>query len=133
MKATKFNNTPCVGLRGQSFKSKRERDHALWLESERKAGRITAWQYEKSYDLFAAGGIDLEDCVPHFIGRHKPDFEVILPNGTIEVHECKGGQATKTEAWYLRRKIFKANYPHIAYKVFDGVAHFKNGRVIQFD
>ena len=54
------------------------------------------------------------------IGGHKPDFLVELPDGRIEVHERKGGQATKTEAWGLRRKIFEANYPHITYRVFDG-------------
>ena len=66
------------------------------------------------------------------IGRHKPDFTITLPDGRIEVHEVKGGQATKTEAWGLRKKLFEANYPHIRYRVFEFGSE-RRARVIRWD
>lgn len=132
---SKFGNVKVTGLGGMSFKSKREREHALWLASELQAGRIKAWQYEKSYDLFASNGMKLHPEFPPsvLIGKHKPDFTVTLLDDREEVHEIKGGPATKTEAWYLRMKIFKANRPEVAYKVFDGLPRVRGGRVIQYD
>lgn len=131
--ANKFGNQ-AAAVFGISFKSGAERDHALWLQSEKQARRITSWQYEKSYDLLAFDDVSGSSSGGKvLIGKHKPDFTVELANGTTEVHEIKGGRATKTEAWELRRKIFKANYPHIRYKVFDGLVRVHGGRVIQFD
>lgn len=132
---TKFGNNSVFGLRGISFKSQAERNHALWLESEKQGKRIKDWEYEKSYALYAAENVDHPEGVQDGIeiGRHKPDFTVKLNDDRVEIHEIKGGQATKTEAWQMRRKIFKANYPHIAYKVFDGIIRVRAGRVIQFD
>lgn len=74
-----------------------------------KAGLIHSWEYEKLYELWAEGRL---------IGTHKPDFTVYLPGGRVEVHEVKGGRATMTEAWAIRKKLFQANYPNIKYKVF---------------
>lgn len=100
------------------YRSKAENLHSLWLRSEIRAKRIVQFKYEVSYDLFAWTS-QLGKSEKVFIGKHKPDFTVEFPNGCIEVHEVKGGNATKTEAWNLRKKIFEANYPHILYKVFD--------------
>jgi hypothetical protein len=118
---------------GISFRSKAERDHALFLESERQAGRIKKWEYEVSYDLFAAASvavfdrygnkIDFQGPLTKFgavlIGKHKPDFTVTLNDDRKRVDEIKGGAITKTEAWQLRRKIFQANYPEIEYRVIE--------------
>lgn len=110
------NRPPELPLKGVYFKSQAERNHALWLESEKQAGRVAHWQYEMSYDLKANGKL---------VSKHKPDFTVTLPNGVVEVNEVKGGLATQTDAWRLRRKLFVANFPHIKYKVFDGRKRWK--------
>ena len=57
--------------------------------------------------------------------RHQPDFTVTLGSGTSEVHEIKGGQATKTAIWSLKRKLIEDNYPATPYKVFDGRPEWK--------
>lgn len=105
----KFKNKSVLGINHIQFRSKVESEHALWLESERRAGRVLEWIYERGYELKSEGKL---------IGRHKPDFTVMLPDGRVEVHEVKGGRATQTEAWRLRKKLFEANYPHIKYRVF---------------
>lgn len=101
------------------FKSKPERDHAYNLEFERQMGRVKAWKYEVEYPLTVNG---------KEIGVHKPDFTVWYPSGTTEVHEIKGGRISKTEAWALRRQIFRAIYPHIFYRTLDKFWKPKRGR-----
>lgn len=112
---SKYHNEP-VRWGEISFRSKREREHALWLEGLRSQGQIKGWQYEVSYDLEVNGKL---------ITKHKPDFTVTLPDDRQEVHEVKGGEATKTEAWRLRMKLFKALIPEIPYRVFDGRKRLK--------
>lgn len=106
-------------IRDCDFKSKAEVDHAYFLEYERQMGRVAAWAYEVEYDLLVNG---------KSVGAHKPDFTVWYPNGTVEVHEIKGGRISKTEAWALRRQIFRAVYPEIFYRTFDKFWKPKRGR-----
>lgn len=103
--------------KGRDYRSDAEVKHGLWLLAELRAKRIKDFEFEKSWELYAMnGGIGADGIL---IGHHKVDFTVWLPDGRIEVHEIKAGQATKTEAWQLRRKIFEANYPHVRYRVFE--------------
>lgn len=94
---------------GICFRSKAEATHALWLESELQANKILEWIYEKRYLLEVNGSL---------VATHKPDFTIVLKDGREVVHEVKGGRATMTEAWALRRNLFEAIYPHIKYEVF---------------
>ena len=110
----KFNNVPSPAF-GLMFRSKKERDHCLFLESEKNAGRITKWQYEKFYNLEVNG---------HLVCKILPDFTVTYPDGRVSVHEIKGGNATKTDGWRIRMKLFKVLYPHIEYVLFDGRPKF---------
>lgn len=113
----KFKNIP-VNWNGMGFRSKAERMHAMWLNSEQEAGKIIGWAYEKQYDLFAwTSQLGKNEKV--FIGKIIPDFTVDMKNGCTEVHEVKGGDATKTAIWSMKKKIFEANYPWILYRVFD--------------
>ena len=41
------------------------------------------------------------------------DFKVILPDGEVEFHEVKGGQATQTALWKLKWKLFGILMPEI--------------------
>lgn len=92
-----------------------ELKHKRWLESEEEAGRIKDFTHHESFPLFAYN----PNRGTTLIGHHCVDFLVTLPDGRKEVHEIKYGRATKTEAWAMRRKIFKANNPHIRYRVFE--------------
>ena len=105
---TKYGNIPCV-WKGIAFRSKAERDHALFLEGEKQARRIEDWVYERKFPLYAwsheKGRIQV--CV------HIPDF-LVFKKDRLEVHEVKG---VKTAAWSLKKKLFCANYPLYGYKV----------------
>lgn len=102
-----------------NFRSRVEREHAYFLEYERQSGRITAWRYELPYDLIVN-----EKTICEII----PDFTIWYPNGRVEINEIKGGQIFKTPQWSIKRKLFMALFPHIAYRVIDRFAKAKRGR-----
>ena len=102
--------------KGRELRSDAEVKHALWLLGELRAKRILDFEFEKPWELFACSEMT---GIRKLIGHHKVDFTVTLPDGRVEVHEVKWGQATQTEAWQLRRKIFEANYTHVRYRVFE--------------
>ncbi len=104
---SKFKNQSSM-WKGYWFRSKVEREHAWFLESERQAGRISKWEYEKNYEIRVN---------EKHICDHYPDFTVTLPNGVVRVDEVKGGRATMTETWRLKKKLFEACYPGIKYNV----------------
>lgn len=106
-KRRKYGNIPVTALKGMIFSSKRERNHALWLESERQAGRVTGWQYEKAYDLSVMG---------KHICTIVPDFTVRFLNGKTEIHEVKS-YVTMTRDWSIKRKLFEVLYPELEYLV----------------
>lgn len=110
IKRNKFGNKPCEAF-GIRFRSRKEREHALFLESELLAGRINGWKYELRYPLEVNGQ---RICI------HAPDFTVVYPDKRMEIHEVKGGLATQTDTWRLKKKLFEVLYPHISYRVFEG-------------
>ena len=97
---------------GISFKSKAEANHALWLQSEKDAGRIKSWEYEKKFNFYVEGSL---------VASHKPDFLIVMNDDRYVVHEIKGGRATMTDGWAIRRNLFEALNPYIKYEVFDRV------------
>jgi hypothetical protein len=70
--------------------NKTEALHAQTLELLRRAGEIHDYRFE-SVTLILG-----HDC------RYTPDFFVILANGSIEIHEVKGGHITDDGAVKLR-------------------------------
>ena len=106
--------------KGRDYRSDAEVKHGLWLLAELRAGRVKEFEFEKPWPLYAARPeLTATSEFRTLIGHHKVDFTVWLPDGRTEVHEIKAGQATQTEAWQLRRKIFEANYPWCRYRVFE--------------
>lgn len=55
-----------------------ERDHAINLEAQKRAGKLAAWYFERFTFKLA------DDT------RYTPDFCVIEPDGTVVFHETKG-------------------------------------------
>ena len=90
------------------FRSRGEWDEAVLLESERQAGRVKVWQFEKHVQLVVRGKT---------IAEIWPDFLVEYPNGQVKVFEVKGAQFFKTREWSIKRKLFEALFPHIEYVV----------------
>jgi len=93
---------------GCSFRSRGERDYAVYLESEKQDGRIVKWKYEVCYRLVVNGK---EVCQIY------PDFTVWMPNDTVQIHEVKGGQLMMSPYWFLKKKLFEALHPHVEYRV----------------
>lgn len=60
------------------YKSKLEAEYAGRLEAERLAGTILEWRYEPMRFRIADRA------------NYTPDFFVLRPDGTIELHEVKG-------------------------------------------
>jgi hypothetical protein len=71
-----------------------ESRYAAHLETLRVAGVIARWDYEPM-------GLRLADRT-----FYHPDFRVILPDGLIQMHECKGAQ-TDGEPFVLEKANIK--------------------------
>lgn len=67
-----------VGYEADRMKNKLEEKYAAHLELLRKAGKIVFWRYE-------AVKFRLADRT-----WYNPDFYVMRPDGSIEIHETKG-------------------------------------------
>lgn len=96
---------------GINFRSKAEQQCAMYLQSELQAKKILQWTYEVPYRI-QIEGIHICDIIP--------DFTVWAQGGSKEIFEVKGGRATMTPEWRLKRKLFMALYPEIKYKVVTG-------------
>lgn len=108
----KYRNKKCTWqLHGKliKFDSVKEKRYAFYLEALKQKGYIQSWDREKKFNLIVNG---------QKICSHKPDFYVILKDGTKQVHEIKS-RPTKTNAWIKTRKLFIALYPDIKYIVID--------------
>lgn len=77
--------------------NKTEQRYAEVLEARRLAGEVREYTYELV--TLKLG----QDC------RWTPDFTVILSDGTLELHECKG--AFEREDAKVKRKVAAAQTP----------------------
>ncbi len=58
--------------------NKTETEYAALLEARRRTGEIIRWRFEPVRFVLGKGSV------------YTPDFEVVLPDGTLEYHETKG-------------------------------------------
>jgi hypothetical protein len=79
-----------------------------------RAGEITHLEYEPFYG-FVVGGVQLKHDNGRRVGM-RPDFAFRERDGRPVVLDLKGGKATRTEAYVLRRTLFKAFYPDIEFR-----------------
>lgn len=114
-----------VGDQACRFDSKAEYRYALWLEGEKKAGRIDQWVHHPGRDALL--GVAGEP-----VAWIEPDFEVWVPGEPYgQYHEVKG---MATAVWRLKRALFEQQEPGIPYVVIDaGWPDEKNGGPRLFD
>lgn len=96
---------------GHEHASKKEASTCNDLRILERLGQITHLEFEPFYP-FVLNGVQ----VKHDNGRRvgvKPDFAYREKDGRPVACDVKGGPATKTEAYVLRRTLFKALYPDI--------------------
>ncbi len=77
-----------------------EKAYAAWLEAEKHAGRITAYWFEALKLKIAEGA-----CF------YTPDFLVLRPDGTLELHEVKGSLRIFQEDAKVKAKVCADMYP----------------------
>ena len=84
-----------------------EKAYAAWLEAEKHAGRITAYWFEALKLKIAEGA-----CF------YTPDFLVLRPDGTLELHEVKGAPAIFADDAKVKVKACATQYPFPVFVVF---------------
>lgn len=84
---------------GYRFASVKEGGRYWDLLMLQRAGDVKSFRVHPEYRLVVNG----KD-----IGKMTLDFEVIWANGEITIEDVKGGRATKTEAYSLRKRVFEA-------------------------
>ena len=98
-----------VVWKGEIYDSIKERNYALWLESERQAGRILWWRRQEPIQITVN---DQKIC------KLIVDFLVGFPDGHQEYHEIKS-RATKTDVFRLKYKLLRAVRPELNYKIIE--------------
>ncbi len=88
------------GIRFASSKEGRRYEALKLLE---RVGAIRDLVLQPRFDLYAGNG--------ERVGGYRPDFQYhSLELGRVVVEDVKGGKATRTEAYQLRKKLFIACY-----------------------
>lgn len=105
-KRKKYNNTPCT-YQGLKFDSIKERDYYLILLDKQKRGEI--------YDLKRQEAITIQPAFTDSRGKrqrpivYKADFtykEIVYEGAYIKHYiDVKGGNATKTAVYRLKKKL----------------------------
>lgn len=99
MARRKYNNQPTV-MFGLKFDSGAEAARYLQLLSREQAGEITELEHHVIYPLAVNGA---------HICNYEPDFRY-RENGAIVVEDVKGGKATITAVYRLKKKLMLAIY-----------------------
>lgn len=88
--------------REDGYATKGERAYAELLDGRKHAGHVAGWWYEAmSWKL-------VDDT------HYRPDFLVLLADGTLEVHEVKAGKGddfNATEVAWLKLKVAARDCP----------------------
>ena len=95
----------CTCTLGHMHNSRDEKSYCNVLKYRKDAGDIKSFKVEVYYPFVING---------HKICGHYVDFQVVNNDGTIHVEEYKGFE---TALWRIKKKLFKACYPDIEYKV----------------
>ncbi len=93
-----------VGDQACRFDSKAEYRYALWLEGEKKAGRISDWMHHP-------GRVTIYGLEAKPVGVMEPDFSVWFGE-SHEYHEVKG---MATAAWRIKRALYEQqdDWPYV--------------------
>lgn len=105
-------NARKISCDGYSFDSQAEYRRYVELKTLERAGEITGLTVHPEYEL-----------QPHFRynGRteraikYTPDFEYMSSDGWKVVEDVKGGKATKTEAYSIRRRLFIRQHQEVKF------------------
>ena len=105
-KPNKYRNKSCTCLSNHLHDSRGEGAYCDRLRYEKLGGEIKDYEIQKKFNLTVEG---------EHLCNHIVDFLVTKNDGTVEVHEYKGGILTRE--WRLKHKLFLKCYPNMPYKV----------------
>lgn len=102
---------------GYSFASQAEARRYVELCRLQQAGEIRDLVVHPSFVLFGHGVRRLDDAnalitrLDRPVGRYTADFRYVrVSDSRIVIEDVKGGKATRTEAYQLRKRLFEATY-----------------------
>lgn len=96
----KFGNTKTT-VGSHTFDSKKEARRYSDLFILQQRGEISELTLQPSYDLIVNG---------HKVCSYKADFRYLDKTGRVRIEDVKGGKATKTPTYRIKRKLFEALY-----------------------
>jgi len=103
-KQSKYHNVKVI-VDGERFDSKKEAQHWAELKLRERIGDISNLRRQVPYDLRcpvdgAYGDLDHQAVVATYIA----DFVFVDSKGLTHVQDCKGGSATKTQVYMLKKR-----------------------------
>ena len=101
-KTRKYHNNPCE-LNGLKFDSQKERDYFLLLLDKQKRGEISELRLQVRINLQPSFTTPEGDKVRAI--DYIADFTYLDSNGKKHIIDVKGGNATKTAVYKLKRKL----------------------------
>jgi hypothetical protein len=99
-----------VKWKDEVYDSRKEMEYAMYLESERQAGRVKWIRRQIPVKLIVRGKL---------ICGMRIDFKVGYPDGHFEYHEVKSAITKKQPDYVIKKKLFEALNPDTVYKVID--------------
>jgi hypothetical protein len=102
VRRSKYGNLKAVGLLGELYDSKAERQYSLLLEHRRITGEINRWSWAPRFVLQAEPSI-----------TYRPDFVVWGKDGGVWVVDVKSPATARTKDFSLRARLWKAKYPSV--------------------
>lgn len=99
---SKYNNRK-ADFRGESFDSEKERDYYILLLDREKRGEITDLQRQVVFTI--QEGFTTPQGKKIRPITYKADFVYKDSNGVKHIVDVKGGNATKTEVYKLKKKL----------------------------
>jgi hypothetical protein len=110
---------------GVTFDSKLECQRAMFLKAEEAAGRISVLEFHPPFVLLGP----FEDAwgEKHRAVRYVADFAYTYQGREI-VEDVKGGKATQTPIFRLKRKLFCRRYPHLRHVIVTAATEPPGGK-----
>lgn len=102
---------------GITFDSKAEARRYRDLRLAEAAGEIVQLQVHPVYELLPAFTTRQGERVRAL--AYEADFVYTERDGRAVVEDVKGGKATQTEAWKIKRKLFLHRYPDVELRIVE--------------
>lgn len=115
-KPRKYFNVPLV-IDGERFDSQAEAARWLTLLERQNRGQISGLRRQPRYELQAS----FRDKTGRMMRAitYVGDFEYSEESEQLVVEDVKGGEATQTQVWRVKAKLFRYRYPGIELRVVE--------------